>query len=230
MIAGNDGYRSLCYFKGKDGDGMEKINYDRKMREQIAKMEGRPSLLLHSCCGPCSTAVIERVAEDFDVTVFYYNPNIDDREEYELRKANQIDYIQKRYGKDGPVGFLEGAYDPSVFFEKCRGHEGDPEGGERCRLCFELRLTETARKAKELDFDYFATTLTVSPMKNAQIINLLGEAIGAENGVNFLFSDFKKRGGYQRSIELSREYGLYRQHYCGCSLSDITTKDHDSSV
>ena len=198
---------------------MEKINYDKRMQEQVAAMKGRPRLLLHSCCGPCSTAVIERVAEDFDVTVFYYNPNIDDEAEYALRRDNQVSYIRQRYGEEGPVKFLEGEYDPQVFLDRTAGHEEDPEGGERCRLCFRLRLEETARQAQALGFDYFATTLTVSPMKNAQLINPLGEEAAGENGVGFLYSDFKKRGGYQRSIELSREYSLYRQHFCGCSYS-----------
>ncbi len=198
---------------------MEKINYDKKMQEQVAAMKGRPRLLLHSCCGPCSTAVIERVAEDFDVTVFYYNPNIDDEAEYALRRDNQVSYIRQRYGADGPVKFLEGEYNPQVFLDRTVGYEEEPEGGERCRLCFRLRLEETARQAKALGFDYFATTLTVSPMKNAQVINPLGEETAGKTGVGFLYSDFKKRGGYQRSIELSRKYGLYRQHFCGCSYS-----------
>ena len=204
---------------------MEKINYDKKMQEQIRSMTGRPKLLLHSCCGPCSTAVIERVAEDFDVTVFYYNPNIDDRDEYELRRNNQVSYIRKRYGENGPVKFLEGNYDPQRFLAMTQGHEEDPEGGARCVICFEMRLEEAARKAKELGFDYFTTTLTVSPMKNAQIIDPLGEKIGEDVGIHFLYSDFKKRGGYQRSIELSREYGLYRQHFCGCRFSRWEMED-----
>jgi len=204
---------------------MEKINYDKRMQEQISKMQGRPKLLLHSCCGPCSTAVIERVAEVFDVTVFYYNPNIDDWEEYELRRANQERYIRARYGDEGVVKFLEGKYDPERFLALVRGHEEDPEGGSRCGICFEMRLEEAARKARELGFDYFTTTLTVSPMKNAQVINPLGERIGEEHRIPYLFSDFKKRGGYQRSIELAREYGLYRQHFCGCGFSRREMED-----
>jgi hypothetical protein len=209
---------------------MDKINYDKKMLEQIEGMEGRPRLLLHSCCGPCSTAVIERVLEHFDVTVFYYNPNIDDEEEYELRKYNQIKYIRKRYGEEGPVKFLEGEHDPGRFLEGTEGHEEDPEGGERCRLCFALRLSETAHNAKELGFDYFTTTLTVSPMKDPQTINPLGEAIGRAYGVEYLFSDFKKKGGYQRSIELSRKYGLYRQHFCGCRFSKPRDPENDEAL
>lgn len=198
---------------------MEKINYDKKMQEQVRELQGRPRLLLHSCCGPCSTAVIERVTEHFDVTVFYFNPNIDDGQEYALRRDNQIAYIQKRYGQKGPVGFLEGEYEPQVFLECAAGHEKDPEGGDRCRLCFALRLRETARLARQLGYDYFTTTLTVSPMKDTRIINSLGADLGAEYGVEYLFSDFKKRDGYRRSIELSKEYGLYRQHFCGCVFS-----------
>lgn len=182
----------------------------------------RQPLLLHSCCGPCSTACIERLLCDFDITVFYFNPNITDREEYELRKAEQIRFI-KEYSRKNLLGerieFIEGDYEPEKFFEAVRGHEGDKEGGGRCEICFRLRLEETAKKAKELGIDTFGTTLTVSPYKNYDIITMIGTELAVENGLSWLDRDFKKKAGYQRSIEMSKEYGLYRQHFCGCEFS-----------
>lgn len=196
-----------------------KRNYDKEMQEQIQRLEGREPLLLHSCCGPCSTAVIERLAEVFAITVFFYNPNIDEEGEYQRRKENQIRYIEQRYGRDGDVKFLEGRYDPERFL--CFGEplSAEAEGGPRCTLCFELRLRETAAVALEKNFKFFATTLTVSPMKDPAVINEIGEGLASEWGVEYLVSDFKKKAGYQRSIQLSKEYGLYRQHFCGCSFS-----------
>lgn len=197
-----------------------KKNYDLIMQKIAAECEGKnPKLLLHSCCGPCSTACIERLAENFDITVFYYNPNIDDKEEYELRRDEQIRYIKEKYGTDGRIGFIEGKYDVENFLKFAEPMGDLKEGGARCSLCFEMRLAETAAAAKKNNFDFFATTLTVSPMKNAEIINRIGLDIQESHGVKFLVSDFKKRAGYQRSIELSKEYGLYRQHYCGCGFS-----------
>jgi len=201
-----------------------RINYDKLMQELIAENrkedgENKPSILLHSCCGPCSTAVIERLIEDFDITVFYFNPNIDDETEYGLRMENQIDFINRRYGEDGPVKFLEGRYCPEDFLEFAADYAEEPEGGARCLKCFEQRLEETLRVAERSGFDFFGTTLTVSPMKNSQVLNRLGLEIQEKGEVKYLVSDFKKRSGYQRSIQLSKEYGLYRQHFCGCSYS-----------
>ncbi|MBQ4340798.1 MAG: epoxyqueuosine reductase QueH [Firmicutes bacterium] len=203
-----------------------KKNYDLIMQKMIKDHEGgRPKVLLHSCCGPCSTACIERLAEDCDVTVFYYNPNIDNEDEYKLRRDEQIRYINERYGPSGKVNYLEGRYDVENFLAFAQSMADLKEGGGRCSLCFELRLRETASEAKEKNFDLFATTLTVSPMKNAEIINEIGIKLEKEYDVRFLVSDFKKRAGFQRSIELSKEYGLYRQHYCGCSFSKAEISD-----
>jgi len=183
---------------------------------------GRPSLLLHSCCGPCSTSVIERLAPDYDITVFFYNPNITDEEEYERRKAAQKSFI-RQYNEDPDipykVDFKEGAHDSRNFFEACRGMENEPEGGRRCEVCFRLRLEKTAETANLMNFDTFGTTLTVSPHKNYELISRLGRQLAARYRVSFLDEDFKKKAGFQRSIELSKKYGLYRQNYCGCDFS-----------
>ncbi len=199
-----------------------KENYDKLMMKEIEVLtEGgkvRPRILLHSCCGPCSTAVIERLYEYFDITVFFYNPNIDDREEYEHRKAEQIRFISEKYGLD-EVAFVEGPYDSETFLSFGENLKNEPEGGARCSLCFDLRLETTAKEAVNNNFSIFSTTLTVSPMKNPVIINEIGLRLGAEYGLKYLVADFKKRAGYQRSIELSKEFSLYRQHFCGCSFA-----------
>ena len=187
-------------------------------REKLA----RPKLLLHSCCGPCSTAVIERLVGDYDVTVFYYNPCITDEEEYIHRRETQIQFIEK-FNREGispvPVLFLEGKYNPQAYYEKTEGHEVDPEGGQRCLLCFEMRLRETAKHAAGGGFDFFATTLSVSPHKDYQALSLLGQSLSETYRVPFLDIDFKKKAGFQRSVQLSRQYELYRQDYCGCEYS-----------
>ena len=182
----------------------------------------KPELLLHSCCGPCSTSVIERLAPDYSITVFYYNPCITDVDEYEKRKDNQIKFIEKynsntqnRYS----IKYLEGNYDPERYFEITEGYEKEPEGGARCTLCFRMRLEETAKTAKEKGLRLFTTTLTVSPHKNYPLISEIGKEEAEKYGIEFLDMDFKKKAGFQRSIELSREYGLYRQNYCGCVYS-----------
>ena len=182
----------------------------------------KPRLLLHSCCGPCSTSVVTQLVENYSVTVFYYNPNIGPEEEYRLRLENQKKFLRE-YDPAGAVGFVEGAYDPERFYAAARGLEAEKEGGARCTECFKLRLAETARRAAADGFDLFTTTLTVSPHKNAPLINAIGGGLAEEYGVPWLSSDFKKKDGYLRSIKLSKEYGLYRQHYCGCifSLNDI---------
>ena len=182
----------------------------------------RPALLLHSCCGPCSTAVIERLADEFEITVFYYNPCITDEEEYLLRRENQKKFLQEfneeRIEKNR-IRFLEGAYHPGAFLKLVKGHEQDPEGGERCSLCFAQRLEKTAETAQMTVCDYFGTTLTVSPHKNYRRISEIGQSIALRYGLTFLDRDFKKKDGFKRSIELSRRYGLYRQDYCGCEFS-----------
>ncbi len=191
-------------------------NYQRLLDEIIAQLGSeRPRLLLHSCCGPCSSYVIEYLAKHFDITVYFFNPNIHPAEEYERRKATQIELIEKL----GGAVLADADYEPQEFFEAVRGLEGEREGGLRCEKCFELRLSATAREAKRGGFDYFCTTLTVSPHKNAELINAISERLADEYGVKALPSDFKKREGYKRSIELSAKYGLYRQDYCGCTYS-----------
>ena len=188
----------------------------------IAESEQKPGLLLHSCCGPCSTAVIERLAEEFEITVFFYNPCITDEEEYLLRRENQKKFLQEfneeRIEKNR-IRFLEGAYHPGAFLKLVKGHEQDPEGGERCSLCFAQRLEKTAETAQMTGCDYFGTTLTVSPHKNYRRISEIGQSIALRYGLTFLDRDFKKKDGFKRSIELSRRYGLYRQDYCGCEFS-----------
>lgn len=181
----------------------------------------RPKVLLHSCCGPCSSAVIERLSEDYQVCILYYNPCITDEEEYQLRKENQILFIDK-FNENNPnlnIEYFEGDYEPSEYLSLVKGLEAEPEGGARCTLCFKQRLSYCAKIAKEKAFDYFATTLTVSPHKNYPLISKIGNEISQIEGIGFLDMDFKKKAGFQRSIQLSKEYGLYRQDYCGCDFS-----------
>ena len=173
----------------------------------------RAKLLLHSCCAPCSTACIEALAEHFDITVFYYNPNITDVGEYQKRKEEQIRYLKNL----GNVDFIEGDYNPVEFYEIAKGLEGEVEGGKRCRECIGLRLRKTAEKANLLGFDYFCSTLSVSPHKNAKFINEYGKSLIGTS--KYLENDFKKNNGYLRSITLSKEFGMYRQNYCGCVYS-----------
>ncbi|HIT30561.1 MAG TPA: epoxyqueuosine reductase QueH [Candidatus Scatomorpha stercoravium] len=192
-----------------------KRNYQLELDRITASLSGRPRLLLHSCCGPCSSYVLEYLTRYFEVFLSYYNPNIQPREEYDLRLENQLCVLGRMPGVTlVPCGYDGGAYDEAV-----RGLEDEPEGGARCTECFKLRLDFAAREAKRLGCDYFATTLTVSPHKDAQRINAIGEALAGKYGVKWLPGDFKKRDGYKRSIELSREFGLYRQDYCGCLYS-----------
>lgn len=179
-----------------------------------------PSLLLHSCCAPCSSYVLEYLSQYFRITVFYYNPNITDQQEYDLRVQEQERLIRElpaRY----PIRFVAGAYEPSSFYQVVKGLEKEPEGGARCEKCFVLRLEETAQLAKAEGYDYFTTTLTISPLKNAPLLNEIGEALAEQYQVAFLNSDFKKKNGYKRSTELSAQYGLYRQDYCGCIYSKV---------
>ncbi len=200
-----------------------KRNYDREMEQEIASLDGRrPTLLLHSCCGPCSSAVLERLREHFQVTVLYYNPNIEPEEEYNHRKAEQ----QRLLGLLGDdTGWMECAYDHAAFEAFAPGMAEEPEGGKRCLACFAMRLNRTAEMAAANGFEYFTTTLSVSPHKNADNVNRAGEAAGERYGVKYLHADFKKKNGYLRSLQLSAEYELYRQNYCGCLYSRGTVKD-----
>lgn len=200
---------------------VDKINYQRqldKILEEVDRQSGVPRLLLHSCCAPCSSYVLEYLSDHFLITVLYYNPNIAPYEEYRQRVQEQERLIREmsfRY----PVSFQEGRYDPERFYEVTKGMESLPEGGQRCSACFRLRLAEAALVGKEGGYDRFATTLTISPLKNAQKINEIGEQIGQEQGIAYLPSDFKKRNGYGRSLGLSAQYHLYRQDHCGCIFS-----------
>lgn len=179
----------------------------------------KQKLLLHSCCAPCSTAVIERLMEEYDITILYYNPNIYPEEEYIKRKNEQIKYLKILNEKQVHVDMLDCDYDCEKFYETTKGYENEREGGARCALCFKLRLEKTATQAKEYGFDYFGTTLTVSPHKNAELINSIGLALEKEIGIKFLVSNFKKQNGYKRSVELSKENNIYRQNYCGCEFA-----------
>ena len=200
-----------------------KINYQIEMERELARIQAtghRPRLLLHSCCAPCSSFVLERLMDAFDLTVFYYNPNIAPKEEF-LRRVEEQRRLIESMPHERPIGLIQGDYDDQVFYELARGHEQDPEGGARCTACFRLRLGKTAETAAQEGFDYFTTTLSISPLKDAQRLNAIGAELSAAFGVPYLFSDFKKKNGYKRSCELSAEYGLYRQDYCGCIFSRL---------
>lgn len=192
-----------------------KRNYDLAMQEQMKNVERGTPLLLHSCCAPCSSACLERLKDVFKVTVLYYNPNIDEDAEYEKRKAEQIRFLQET----GWAEFLDCDHDKEAFQTMAKGLENEPERGARCYQCYRLRLDKTAQVAKQTGFSWFGTTLTLSPHKNAEWLNELGERAGEEYGLQYLYSDFKKQGGYYRSIDISKEYGLYRQDFCGCVYS-----------
>ena len=200
---------------------MNKRNYQKeldRLLEGIEKEGRTPRLFLHSCCAPCSSYVLEYLSRYFEITVFFYNPNISPAEEYEKR----VEEIRRMIGEmefAHPVELVEGEYDPQVFFQMAKGMEHIPEGGERCFGCYRLRMEEAARLAKEGNYDYFTTTLSISPLKNAAKINEIGEKLEEKYHVRHLPSDFKKKNGYKRSTELSREYGLYRQDFCGCVFS-----------
>lgn len=195
------------------------MNYQIELEKILEKEKDTvKSLVLHSCCAPCSSYVIEYLSKYFNITVFYYNPNIYPDDEYFKRVIEQQRFIE-RFPAVNPVKFIEGSFDKERFYDMANGKESLPEGGERCRLCYELRLRETAVAAKNVSADFFATTLTISPLKNAEILNKIGYSLEAEYGVRYLPSDFKKKNGFKRSAELSREYGIYRQDYCGCVFS-----------
>ena len=195
-----------------------KRNYEREMLAQIAKLPKngeKEKLLLHSCCAPCSTTCLERLKDFFQITVFYYNPNIDDPAEYAKRKAEQIRFLEET----GFADFLDCDHDAEAFCRIAQGYENEPERGARCYRCYKLRLEKTADVAKQNGYPFFATTLTLSPYKNAEWLNEIGAEVAGRYALNYLFSDFKKQNGYLRSIVLSNEYGLYRQDFCGCKFS-----------
>ena len=197
------------------------VNYQKELDRLISSLqkEGRvPRLLLHSCCAPCSSYVLEYLSEYFEITVFYYNPNIFPESEYTKRLLEQQTLISDMNFKH-PVSFLAGNYDKDKFNSMAAGLEHVKEGGERCFKCYELRLNETAQMAAKGGFDYFTTTLSISPMKNAEKLNTIGKEVASRYGIKYLQSDFKKKNGYKRSIELSKTHGLYRQDYCGCQFS-----------
>lgn len=193
---------------------MNAVNYDKLMQEELRGARDK-RLLLHSCCAPCSSHCLSELSPQIGVTVLYYNPNLDCAEEYEKRKCEQLRFLRET----GLADFLDCDYAPEDYLFSVRGLEEEKEGGARCAVCFRLRLERTAREAKARGFDYFATTLTVSPLKNAKLINTIGFAVAEEVGVKYLPSDFKKRGGYLHSVRLSEKYELYRQDYCGCAFS-----------
>ena len=199
-----------------------KINYEILMEQQLKEIEKtgiKPKLLLHSCCAPCSSAILEFLQNYFDITVYFYNPNITFEEEYYKRLNEQREYHEKR---GYSIRVIEGNYDPKEdFFKQVKGLEDRREGGERCFKCYTLRMEATVQKAKELGFDYFSTVLSISPLKNAQWINEIGEKLSEKYGIKFLNGDFKKKNRYLRSTEISREYELYRQDYCGCVFSKM---------
>lgn len=203
-----------------------KINYQKELDLLISELDHKPSLLLHSCCGPCSSYVLEYLSEYFDITVYYYNPGIYPEEEYFKRLDNQkalIDFT-------GYAELLDADYQHSEYLDAVKGYEDEPEGGGRCEICFRQRIFKTAEAAKSNGFEYFATTLTVSPHKNAELINKISKEAEAFYGVKHLPSDFKKKEGYKRSVELSNKYGLYRQDYCGCEFSLRNSKENDNET
>ena len=199
------------------------INYHKLCLEEIKKLDKTKNILLHSCCAPCSSYVITFLSNYFNITILYYNPNIYPKEEYYKRKEEQIKLIKTLKTKN-KLDFLDCDYDNDIYNEKVKGYETQREGGSRCQICFNLRLEKTAKIAKSKNYDYFCSTLTVSPHKNSKIINEIGEKISQEYNIKWLYSDFKKNEGFKQSIELSKKYELYRQDYCGCIFSQNKTK------
>lgn len=197
-------------------------NYQKRLEEIINATEEGTTLLLHSCCAPCSSYCLEYLSSHFAITIYYYNPNITEEKEYRKRVEEiqrLIRVLNEKQETKYKIAFLEGAYEPQKFLEAVKGYEDCQEGGDRCRICFALRLENAAKVCREGGFDFFTTTLTISPLKNAELLNDIGKQCGLTHEVKFLPSDFKKKNGYKRSIELSREYDLYRQDYCGCAFS-----------
>lgn len=202
------------------------INYQKELDNIIKNIQlnkETPTLLLHSCCAPCSSYVLEYLSNYFKITVFYYNPNIYPETEYDQRVKEQqrlIEELNKNTSKN-EIHYMVGSYDTSIFYHLVKGYEKELEGGQRCSLCYEFRLREAAKIASDHQFDYFTTTLSLSPYKNAEKLNEIGDLVGTEYNIKYLHSDFKKKNGYKRSIELSKEYHLYRQDYCGCIYSKM---------
>lgn len=197
------------------------VNYQREMERVLARVEAgeaRPRLLLHCCCAPCSSYVLEALNRFFDIDLYYYNPNIAPREEFD-RRAAELQRLAEAMPHAGEFRVIVGDYDEGAFLRLCKGLEDVPEGGARCERCFRLRLGQAAKLAAERGSDFFTTTLTISPLKDAQLLNAIGMELAERFGVEWLPSDFKKKDGYRRSCELSKEYGLYRQDYCGCVFS-----------
>lgn len=204
-----------------------KTIYEKEM-EELNSLKSVKKLLLHSCCAPCSSHVISFLTKYFDITILYYNPNISPRSEYEKRKQEQIKLLDMIETKN-KLDYIDCDYDNDLYNEKVKGYESCKERGERCTICFDLRLQKTALLAKENNYDYFCTTLSVSPYKNSKLINEIGERLEKEYNVKWLYSDFKKDNGYKNSIELSKKYGLYRQDYCGCIYSKIERENYKSN-
>ena len=193
-------------------------NYQKELDRKLKNLDGVPRLLLHSCCGPCSSYCLEYLSEYFEVTVFYYNPNIYPSEEYDERIEEQKKIIRHTDAKH-PIHLIEGDYDTARYYAAVRGLEKEPEGGKRCVECFQLRLDEAAKLADEFGFDYFTTTLTISPHKDSHLLNAIGHRAAERYGARWLDTDFKKKNGYRRSVEITQELGIYRQDYCGCIFS-----------
>ncbi len=229
------GYVQGISAKDKSAVSGNRRNYQNELDSLIERLqrEGRrPSLLLHACCAPCSSYCIEYLSKYFDITIFYYNPNIDSPLEYRRRVAEEERFIAE-FPAASEVRFLEGPYEPEVYHAAVRGHEKDPERGERCHICFRLRLEKTAEAAKTGGYDYFSTTLSISPQKDPVLLNTIGGELSEKYGVSYLYSEFRKKGGYLRSTQLSKEYGLYRQDYCGCSYSKAERerqKQNDNNI
>ena len=203
---------------------MPKLNYQLELDRTLQKLSlanKRPSLLLHACCAPCSSYVLEYLTQYFDITVFYYNPNISPENEY----LHRVSEIKRLISEMCPsVNFIEGRYEPEKFYEMAKGLENEPERGARCLKCYRMRLEESAAVAKENKFDYFTTTLSISPQKDSIVLNSIGKEISEKYDIPYLFSDFKKKGGYKRSIELSAQFHLYRQNFCGCIFSKMQSQ------
>lgn len=197
-----------------------KINYQLKMEEIISSLDGVKKLLVHACCAPCSSYVLEYLSNYFEITVLFYNPNIDEKEEYDKR-ALELKRLVSTVNYKNKVDVVILDHDPSEFYQVVEGLENELEGGPRCFKCYRLRMEKAAKYAKENNFDYFTTTLSISPYKNSSKLNEIGSILEKEYGIKYLYSDFKKKNGYKRSIELSKKYSLYRQNFCGCKFSKV---------
>lgn len=200
------------------------MNYDKLMEEQMSTSNEGSTLLLHACCAPCSSAVLERLSNFFKITIIYYNPNITEEKEY-LKRLEELKNFIKKLKTKYPINIIDTRYDPKEFFTIAKGLEKEKERGKRCYECYKLRLEETAKVAKKQGFDFFTTTLTLSPYKNTTWLNEIGEEFSKKYQASYLYSDFKKKNGYKRSIELSKEYNLYRQDYCGCIYSKLEREE-----